>query len=101
MSSSASETCTHLDTRRDVAPSDDGCHECLESGSRWVHLRMCQSCGHIGCCDSSPNRHATAHNAESTHPLVQSFEPREEWIYCYPDDVAFELDSSAPSPSHP
>ena len=93
-------TCTHLDTVNDVPPSDDGCHECLAAGGRWVHLRMCQECGHVGCCDSSPRRHATAHHRSTGHPIVRSFEPGEEWFYCYPDDLMFELDGAGPAPSH-
>ena len=93
-------TCTHLDTLHDVAPSDDGCHECLAAGGRWVHLRMCQECGHVGCCDSSPHRHATAHNRGTGHPIIRSFEPGEDWFFCYPDDLSFEIDGAAPSPSH-
>jgi uncharacterized UBP type Zn finger protein len=92
--------CTHLDTIRDVEPSDDGCHECLLSGDRWVHLRLCQVCGHVGCCDSSPNRHATGHHRETAHPLVRSFEPGEDWFYCYPDELLFLLPDAAPAPSH-
>ena len=94
-------TCSHLDTIRDVEPSDPGCTDCLAIGARWVHLRMCQECGHVGCCDSSPNRHATAHNAGSGHPLVRSFEPREDWFWCYPDQLLIELPSAGPAPSHP
>ena len=93
-------TCTHLSTLRDVPPGDDGCHECLAAGGRWVHLRMCQECGHVGCCDSSPGRHATAHNRATEHPIVRSFEPGEEWFYCYPDDLAFEIDGAGPAPAH-
>jgi len=93
-------TCTHLDTINDVTPSDEGCHECLLAGGRWVHLRMCEECGHVGCCDSSPNRHATAHHHATTHPIVRSFEPGEDWFYCYPDDLAFEIDGVGPAPSH-
>ena len=92
--------CTHLDTIvDDLQPSDDGCHECLLTGGRWVHLRMCQQCGHVGCCDSSPNRHATAHHHETAHPLIRSFEPGEEWFWCYTDAVSFYLDLP-PGPSH-
>ena len=94
-------TCTHVDTIRDVAPSGEGCVECLESGGVWVHLRRCASCGHVGCCDSSPNRHATAHFRSSEHPLVQSFEPGEDWFWCYADQLAFEVSGGGPSPSHP
>jgi uncharacterized UBP type Zn finger protein len=61
---------------------------------------MCQECGHIGCCDSSPNRHATAHHRSTAHPLVRSFEPGEDWFYCYPDNLAFEIDGVGPAPSH-
>lgn len=96
------EICTHIPAVDDAAPSGEGCVECLAMGSRWVHLRRCVSCGHIGCCDSSPNRHATAHvHAEEDHPLIQSFEPGEEWYYCYVDDLMFERAGAAPSPSHP
>lgn len=92
--------CSHLGTIVDVTPSDQGCHECLQTGDRWVHLRVCQACGHVGCCDSSPNRHASAHFREAEHPIVRSFEPGEEWFFCFADDVAFELDVP-PGPSHP
>ena len=85
---------------RESTPSDDGCHECLAAGGRWVHLRMCQECGHVGCCDSSPSRHATAHFHETAHPIVRSFEPGEDWFYCYADDLAFEIDGAGPAPSH-
>ena len=93
--------CLHLDTIADVAPSGDGCVECLAMGARWVHLRRCAECGHVGCCDSSPNKHATAHFHGTTHPLVQSFEPHEEWYWCYADEVGFEIEGAPPSPSHP
>ncbi|HEY2203132.1 MAG TPA: UBP-type zinc finger domain-containing protein [Pseudonocardia sp.] len=95
------DTCTHLETVVETQPSDDGCHECLRDGGRWVHLRICQSCGHVGCCDSSPGRHTTAHHHETEHPLVRSFEPGEDWFFCYPDNVAFEVDGAPPAPSHP
>ena len=94
--------CTHLDLMDlEVPPSGDGCVECLRDGGRWVHLRRCLTCGHIGCCDSSPGRHARAHAREVSHPLVQSFEPGEDWIWCFVDDVGFEIEGAAPSPSHP
>jgi uncharacterized UBP type Zn finger protein len=93
--------CSHLDSIQDVAPSGDGCVECLQMGGRWLHLRRCATCGHIGCCDSSPNKHATAHFRSSHHPLVQSFEPGEDWFWCYVDDLAFEIEGSSHSPSHP
>lgn len=79
--------CSHLDQIRDVEPSTtEGCEDCLKIGGRWMHLRICLSCGHIGCCDSSPNRHARAH-AFTGHPIIQSFEPDEDWRYCFVDDV--------------
>jgi hypothetical protein len=68
-------------------------------GARWVHLRRCVECGHIGCCDSSPNKHATAHNAATGHPIIRSFEPGEEWFWCYPDQLMFQLDVPS-GPSH-
>ncbi len=94
-------SCSHVEAIHEVAPSGDGCLECLQMGSRWVHLRRCTTCGHVGCCDSSPNRHATAHNASSGHPLVQSFEPGEDWRWCYVDEQGFVLEDQGPSPSHP
>ena len=67
-----------------------GCEDCLEIGARWVHLRMCTTCGKIGCCDSSPNKHATKHARETDHPIVRSAEPGEDWFWCYVDEVMFE-----------
>jgi uncharacterized UBP type Zn finger protein len=84
------DACTHLDTIQVPLPAQiDGCEECLKIGSSWVHLRMCRECGKVGCCDSSPNRHASAHFAESEHPVVRSAEPGEEWSWCFVDQVAF------------
>lgn len=94
------ELCTHLDQAGDVTPSSDGCEDCLRTGDRWVHLRVCMTCGHAGCCDSSPNRHATAHRNDSGHVLIQSYEPGEDWWWCYTDEVAFVVDD-APSFTHP
>ena len=82
--------CTHLDQIYDVEPSAQGCEECLKTGDWWVHLRECLVCGHVGCCDSSPNRHATKHFHSTEHPLVQSFEPGENWIFCYVGKVVME-----------
>ena len=79
--------CEHMDDVRDVRPSTDGCEECLEAGDQWVHLRLCLQCGHVGCCDSSKNKHATAHFQSSGHPLIQSMEPDEKWKWCYVDRV--------------
>jgi uncharacterized UBP type Zn finger protein len=84
------ETCTHLDTIRDVSPKSDGCEECLKIGSDWVHLRLCLTCGHVGCCDSSRHKHATKHFHRTKHPIVRSFEPGESWMWCYVDEVLIE-----------
>ena len=92
--------CDHLDTIADVTPSDDGCHDCLLTGDTWVHLRLCEHCGHVGCCDASPNKHASKHYRTTAHPIVRSFEPGEDWFWCYADDVGFDLDLP-PGPSHP
>jgi CPA2 family monovalent cation:H+ antiporter-2 len=80
--------CGHLDQIRRVMPSARGCEDCLRIGGRWVHLRICMTCGHVGCCDSSPNRHATAHNRAIGHPIIKSMEPGEDWGWCYPDNIA-------------
>ena len=85
------EVCDHLKVGSIPSPNTpDGCEECLQSGSRWVHLRLCLECGHVGCCDSSPNRHARAHAEGIGHPAVQSFQPGEDWGYCFTDDVFVE-----------
>jgi len=87
-------TCSHLTTvaRRDhgVTPSAHGCTECMRAGTPWVHLRLCLTCGHVGCCDDSPNRHATKHHHATQHPVIRSYEPGEDWGYCYPDDAFAE-----------
>jgi hypothetical protein len=84
-------TCVHLKAMRDVSPkTPEGCEECLAMGTDWVHLRLCEICGHVGCCDSSPERHATKHFHSTKHPIMRSFEPGEDWGYCYVDDVMFE-----------
>jgi hypothetical protein len=79
--------CSHVSLIRDVTPSADGCEDCLRIGSRWVHLRLCLQCGHVGCCDSSPNRHASKHAPAAGHPIVRSFEPGEDWRWCYVDET--------------
>ena len=86
-------SCSHLESVRISAlPAGiAGCEECLLIGASWMHLRMCQFCGHIGCCDSSPNRHATAHFRGTAHPIMRSAEPGEDWSYCYVDDLTFVL----------
>jgi len=86
-----SAACTHLDTIEATSLPEviAGCEDCLAIGDSWVHLRMCMACGKIGCCDSSPNRHATRHAGESGHPIIRSAEPGEEWSWCYVDEVTF------------
>ncbi len=85
--------CTHLDQVRDVkAHTPQGCEECLKIGDRWVHLRMCLSCGHVGCCDSSKNKHATKHFHATQHPIMRSFQPGENWGWCYIDELELDLD---------
>jgi hypothetical protein len=84
--------CSHTDQIRVEAPDEvEGCEDCLRTGDRWMHLRVCLTCGHVGCCDSSPNRHASAHARAEEHPIVQSVEPGEDWCWCYVDEVAFTL----------
>jgi hypothetical protein len=82
----------HLNARhvREVKPSALGCEDCLRTGGRWVHLRICLECGHVGCCDNSPNRHATRHFHDTRHPIMRSFEPGEEWGWCFEDGEYFE-----------
>ena len=83
--------CAHLDQIRPVTPhTPEGCEECLKIGSDWVHLRLCLECGHVGCCDSSPNKHATKHFHHTKHPIMRSFEPGETWGWCYVDQVELE-----------
>jgi uncharacterized UBP type Zn finger protein len=81
--------CAHLDQIREVtASTTEGCTDCLAIGGQWVHLRECLTCGHVGCCDSSPNRHATAHYEATRHPVIRSFEPGENWRWCFVDQIA-------------
>jgi hypothetical protein len=89
-----SAVCSHLDTIefKDIPEHIAGCEECLKTGSRWVHLRMCMECGKIGCCDDSPNKHATKHAHEASHPIIRSAEPGEDWSWCYVDNVAFVIE---------
>ena len=80
-------SCAHLDAIAPVMPSAAGCEDCLRTGDRWIHLRICMTCGHVGCCDSSPNKHATSHNGATGHPIIKSLEPGEDWGWCYVDEV--------------
>jgi CPA2 family monovalent cation:H+ antiporter-2 len=80
-------SCSHLSEIREVYPSAAGCEDCLRLGTRWVHLRACMSCGRIGCCDSSPNRHASKHHEATAHPIMRSMERGESWGWCFVDEV--------------
>jgi uncharacterized UBP type Zn finger protein len=88
----ATPVCAHLDQVQITPPeSVEGCEDCLREGTQWVHLRVCLTCGHVGCCDNSPMRHATGHFHETEHPLIASAEPGEEWSWCYLDEKAFVI----------
>ena len=81
------QPCEHLNQlNNDVQPSGDGCAECMQEGTAWVQLRECLTCGHVGCCDSSPGRHATKHFEQTGHPVMKSFEPGQDWRWCYVDE---------------
>jgi uncharacterized UBP type Zn finger protein len=86
-------TCTHLDQieMTELPASVDGCEDCLRTGEPWLHLRICLECGKVGCCDDSPNRHASAHAHSASHPIIRSIEPGEDWSYCYVDEVMMRI----------
>jgi uncharacterized UBP type Zn finger protein len=86
-------SCTHLDQVQVTRLPDavEGCEDCLATGGEWLHLRICLECGKVGCCDDSPNRHASAHALSSGHPLIRSLEPGEDWSWCFVDDVALVI----------
>ncbi len=83
-------SCAHVKAIRHVTASAKGCEECLRLGTQWVHLRLCMTCGHVGCCDDSPMKHATAHFHDTTHPVIRSFEPGEAWGFCYADERFYD-----------
>ena len=83
--------CSHIASVVVVGPTSDVCDECVALGDDWVHLRACLTCGHVGCCDASKNKHATRHWRKTEHPLIQSIEPGEDWLYCYADHLLIEL----------
>ena len=83
--------CSHLEQVHDVTPSAEGCQECLALGDTWVHLRLCLTCGHVGCCDDSKNKHASKHGSALHHPIVRSFEPNETWAWCYIDETLVDV----------
>lgn len=86
-----SDGCSHLDTIRTVKPSARGCEDCLKAGDTWVHLRLCRTCGHVGCCDQSRNKHATAHFHATGHPIIEGYDPPQGWFWCYVDEEFFEI----------
>jgi len=83
--------CSHLDQIHEMPPPERACEECVREGGRWLHLRQCLTCGHVGCCDSSPGKHATKHYRFAKHPIVRSAEPGEVWGWCYVDEVVLQL----------
>jgi hypothetical protein len=94
--------CNHLSTVVDVKPLSTGCEECLSTCGQWVHLRLCMACGHVGCCNDSLGKHASAHwLLNRGHPIIRSFEPGEDWWWCFSDEQYFEVRGAPPSPSHP
>ena len=90
MSNDKSLYCAHSGEIKKIKPKTDGCEDCLKSGDEWVHLRQCQICGKVGCCDNSKNKHASGHYKETGHKIVQSFEPDERWYWCYEDELGFQ-----------
>jgi uncharacterized UBP type Zn finger protein len=91
------DVCTHLDQIRVTSASTAGCQDCLAVGDTWVELRLCVGCGRVGCCDNSKNQHATRHFQASGHPLMRSYEPGEDWWWCYLDELAFEVEGAGPA----
>lgn len=88
--------CSHQAAIQDVVPSAKGCEECLRTGGIWVHLRLCRTCGHVGCCDDSPARHARAHFDETGHPIIEGYDPPEGWGWCYADETVVDLPDQTP-----
>ncbi len=88
MNNKVADSCDHMDkVNQRINANTKGCEECEKIGSDWVHLRLCLTCGHVGCCDSSKNKHATKHFHSTEHPIIQSFEPDEHWKWCYVDEI--------------
>lgn len=96
-------TCTHLDHVRitELPEAVAGCEDCLAIGGQWLHLRICLECGHVGCCDDSPGRHATAHAESSQHPIIRSIQPGERWSWCFPDQLLMRIDDVHGEPRIP
>ena len=84
-------TCEHLKEAKDLQPAHHACEECVKMGDRWVHLRICLTCGHVGCCDSSKNKHSTKHFGSTHHPVIRSIEPGESWGWCFVDQTSYDL----------
>src|SRR4051812_46053409 len=95
--------CTHLDhvLVRELPESVAGCEDCLAMGGEWMHLRICLECGHVGCCDSSPNKHASAHHGSSGHPIMRSIEPGEDWSWCFEDELGMRIPQVTGEPRIP
>ena len=95
--------CTHLGsvTLTELPDASDGCVDCLPTGGVWCHLRICLSCGHVGCCDDSPHRHATAHASDTGHPLIRSIQPGEDWSWCFVDEIAMRIPEVVGAPRIP
>jgi hypothetical protein len=92
-------TCTHLNQIKTVTPGTDGCEECLKIGQEWVHLRICRTCGHVGCCDDSIGKHATKHFGATKHPIMESYFPPDPWGWCFVDELMFDFEGmQAPHP---
>lgn len=88
MANNATASCAHISqVNQNIDGKTKGCEECEKTGSEWVHLRLCLTCGHVGCCDSSVNKHGTKHYQETTHPIIKSYEPGENWKWCYEDKI--------------
>src|SRR5438445_332058 len=85
---SMAQSCSHLKQIKFKSTDTDVCEDCIKTGDSWVHLRLCLECGHVGCCDSSKNKHATKHFHRTKHPLIRSIEPGEAWIWCYVDELS-------------
>lgn len=95
--------CTHLDTIEvtELPAEVAGCDDCLATGGTWCHLRICLTCGHVGCCDSSPNKHASGHAASAGHPIIRSVQPGEDWSWCYVDELAMRIPEIVGEPRIP
>ena len=93
-----SADCPHIGHIKVVQPSALGCEECLKIGSEWLHLRLCRTCGHVGCCDQSPHQHATKHFHATHHPVIEGYDPPEGWAWCYVDEQFFELPADLRTP---